>query len=131
MPDSAYTDDEIEAAIAALSKPGRLRQAQEVLARAAPRLHRILDDAISEGGWFDAAHEQAIHEASGGDDSTERERAVRTLIAEETRLGMFVGVAVGFELAQELGYASERGEASAAEDEPKSPTEREPPTAGD
>ena len=31
-----------------------------------------------------------------------RARAVRTLIAEETRLGMLVGVAVGFELAREL-----------------------------
>jgi hypothetical protein len=29
-------------------------------------------------------------------------RAVRTLVAEETRLGMLVGVAVGFELAREL-----------------------------
>jgi hypothetical protein len=33
-----------------------------------------------------------------------RAAAVRTLVAEETRLGMFVGVAVGFELARELGY---------------------------
>ena len=29
-------------------------------------------------------------------------RAVRTLLAEETRLGMIVGVAVGFELARAL-----------------------------
>ena len=29
-------------------------------------------------------------------------RAVRTLVAEETRLGMLVGVAVGLELAHEL-----------------------------
>jgi hypothetical protein len=29
-------------------------------------------------------------------------RAVRTLLAEETRLGMLVGVAVGFELSREL-----------------------------
>jgi hypothetical protein len=27
---------------------------------------------------------------------------VRTLVAEETRIGMLVGVAVGFELAREL-----------------------------
>jgi hypothetical protein len=30
---------------------------------------------------------------------------VQTLIAEETRLGMLVGVAVGFELARELGLS--------------------------
>ena len=28
--------------------------------------------------------------------------AVRTLLAEETRIGMFVGVAIGWELAREL-----------------------------
>jgi hypothetical protein len=28
---------------------------------------------------------------------------VETLVAEETRIGMLVGVAVGFELARELG----------------------------
>ena len=32
---------------------------------------------------------------------------VRTLLAEETRLGMFVGVAVGFELARELGTTAD------------------------
>ena len=37
----------------------------------------------------------------------ERIRAVRTLLAEETRLGMLVGVAVGFELARELGEMPE------------------------
>jgi hypothetical protein len=33
--------------------------------------------------------------------------AVRTLVAEETRLGMLVGVAVGLELAHELTRASQ------------------------
>ena len=32
-------------------------------------------------------------------DDDERLRAVRTLLAEETRMGMLVGVAVGWELA--------------------------------
>ncbi len=107
MAERPYTDAEIDAAIAALSEPGRLRAAQELLAQVAPRMHRILDDAISEGGWFDQAHDQAVREAAGGDDPGARADAVRTLVAEETRLGMFVGAAVGFELARELGYASE------------------------
>jgi hypothetical protein len=104
--DRAYSDDELDAAIAALSEPGRLREAQDLVARAAPALHRVLDEAIGEGGWFDSAHEQAVREAAGVDDPSSRAHAVRTLIAEETRLGMFVGVTVGFELARELGHDS-------------------------
>ena len=105
MPDpGGYSDAEIEAAITALSQPGRLRAAQQLLARAAPRLHAVLDDSISEGGWFDQAHEASVREATASDDPMVRAAAVRTLVAEETRLGMFVGVAVGFELARELGY---------------------------
>ena len=40
--------------------------------------------------------------AAGKPDPDERLAAVRTLIAEETRLSMLVGVAVGYELAQTL-----------------------------
>jgi len=47
-------------------------------------------------------HEQAVREAAGIEGSTDRLDAVRVLLAEETRLGMLVGVAVGFELAREL-----------------------------
>jgi hypothetical protein len=62
----------------------------------------VLDQALAEGGWFDAAHDQAVGEAVGMEDPHERMRAIRTLLAEETRLGMFVGVAVGFELSRAL-----------------------------
>lgn len=98
----AHTDAELDAAIAQLSEPGRLREAQELVARAAPSLQRVLAAAIAEGGWFDAAHEQAVQEAAGEVDDAARLRAVRTLLAEETRLGMLVGVAVGFELSRSL-----------------------------
>lgn len=104
MVERAYTDDELDAAIAALAAPGRLRESQDLVARAAPSLQRVLAAALSEGGWFDAAHEQAVREATGGEDPAERLRQVQTLLAEETRLGMLVGVAVGFELARELAY---------------------------
>jgi hypothetical protein len=100
--DRAYTDADLDAAIAAISEPRRLREAQALVARAAPSLHRVLDTAIDEGGWFDAAHRQAVREAAAGEDPGGRERAVQSLIAEEMRLGMLVGVAVGFELAREL-----------------------------
>ena len=51
---------------------------------------------------FEDAHEHHITEVAQTLDAGERERLVRMLIAEETRLGMFVGVAVGLELASEL-----------------------------
>lgn len=110
MADRSYTDADLDAAIAALSEPGRLRAAQNLVARAAPALHRVLDEAIDEGGWFDSAHEQALREAAGQEDPALRAQAVRMLVAEETRLGMFVGVTVGFELARELSQASPPGE---------------------
>jgi len=100
--DRAYTDAELEAAIAAIADPDRLRQAQDVVARSAPSLQRVLATALEEGGWFDPGHTQAVQEATRHDDAAERLRAVQTMLAEETRLGMLVGVAVGFELAREL-----------------------------
>jgi hypothetical protein len=100
--DRVYTDAELDAAIAALTEPQRLREAQALVARAAPALQRVLGAALDEGGWFDAGHNQAVREAAGRDDPGERIRDVQTLLAEETRLGMLVGVAVGFELAREL-----------------------------
>jgi hypothetical protein len=110
MADRAYTDAELDAAIAAITEPARLREAQDLVSRAAPALQRVLASALAEGGWFDAAHDQAVREATGGSDPHERARAVRTLVAEETRLGMLVGVAVGFELARELGHTSSANE---------------------
>jgi hypothetical protein len=46
------------------------------------------------------------------DDPDERVLAVRTLVAEETRLGMLVGVAVGLELARELMDTHDEGDDS-------------------
>jgi hypothetical protein len=102
--DRAPTDAELDAAIAAINDPQRLREAQDVVARAAPTLQRVLASAIAEGGWFDLSHDHAVREAVDGDDPEQRLIAVRTLLAEETRLGMLVGVAVGFELSRELGH---------------------------
>lgn len=105
MPDRAYTDAEVEAAIVALTDAERLRAAQDLVARSAPGLQRALNAALSEGGWFDTAHDQAVREAAGDPDPEARAVNMRTLVAEETRLAMLVGVAIGFELARELGAA--------------------------
>ena len=106
MVERAYTDAEIDAAVAAIADPARLREAQDVVMRSAPALQRLLGTALEEGGWFDSGHDQAVREATGHQDADVRLREVRTLVAEETRLGMLVGVAVGFELARELTRAN-------------------------
>jgi len=100
----SFSDADIDAAIAALSQPGRLQDAQALVSRVAPSLERVLGSALHEGGWFDAAHNASVRDAVAHGDPDQRLVAVRTLFAEETRLTMLVGVAVGFELAQELGH---------------------------
>src|SRR6185312_5064420 len=82
--DRAYTDAELEAAIAAIADPARLLEAQDLVARNAPALARVLATALDEGGWFELAHTQAVREATGLEDPGERVRAVRTMPAEET-----------------------------------------------
>jgi hypothetical protein len=102
VPDRTYTDAELEAAVAAITDPERLREAQDLVTRTAPALQRVLGTALQEGGWFDTAQEQTMREAAAAEDPEERVTRVRTMLAEEIRLGMLVGVAVGFELAREL-----------------------------
>ena len=97
-----FTDEQVEAAVAALSDPERFKGAESRLATVAPQLQRILGDALNEGGWFGEAHESQVREAATTSDLGERSERIRTLLAEETRMGMLVGVAVGFELAHEL-----------------------------
>ena len=102
VPQRAYTDEELDAALAALSDADGLREAQVIIMRSAPQLQRVLNAALTEGGWFDSAHEGAVAEAVAEPDPEARLRAIRTLLAEEVRLGMLVGVAVGFELSRAL-----------------------------
>src|SRR5829696_7264632 len=92
----------LDAAIDALSDRDRFREAESVVAAAAPKLQRILADALEEGGWFGEAHEAELRKAAAAASEDERATAVRTLLAEEARMGMMVGVAVGWALAEEL-----------------------------
>jgi hypothetical protein len=62
----------------------------------------VLAQALAAGGWFES-HEDELRRALELSDEAERTAAVRVLLAEETRMGMMVGVAVGWALAQELG----------------------------
>ncbi len=104
MPDRIDTH-ELDAAIAAISDPQRLRAAQDLIARVAPALGEVLSSAIRDGGWFDTAHGAALREAVALSDPQERLRVIDSLLADEARLAMLVGAAVGFELARELDYA--------------------------
>src|SRR4029077_14481339 len=99
MPDRRYSAEEVDAAVAALAATERFAHAQEIVTHAAPGLQHVLDEALAEGGWFGGGHQAQVQGGAAGEDPQERLRAVRTLVAEETRLGMFVGVAVGLELA--------------------------------
>jgi hypothetical protein len=117
LPDRSYTAAEVDAALVALVEPGRLAHAQDIVTHAAPTLQRVLADALAEGGWFGGVHDTEISRASGQHDERERARAVSTLVAEQTRLGMFVGVAVGFELAHELAHVRESGEGESGGEE--------------
>ena len=98
----AYTADEVDRAVETLGDPERFAHAQEIVTHAAPGLQRVLDEALAAGGWFDEAHEAAVSRAVLTEDPGERLMAVRALLADETRLGMLVGTAVGLELAHEL-----------------------------
>jgi hypothetical protein len=97
-----YSDEEIEAAIEALSSPERLAGAQDVVERFAPQLQRVLNEALNAGGWFGEAHDGQVSRVAAEPDAGQRRRELATLLAEETRLAMLVGVAVGVELAREL-----------------------------
>jgi hypothetical protein len=104
-----YTAEEVDAAVAALSQDAeRFSHAQEIVTHAAPSLQRVLNEALHEGGWFGSAHEAQIAAAATAAGEEERLQRVRTLVAEETRLGMLVGVAVGLELAAELQRRRQR-----------------------
>ena len=119
MPPRTYTAEEVDAAVAALGAPERLAHAQEVVFHAAPSLQRVLGDALEQGGWFGEAHAAQVSRAAAEEKPDDRLRAVRTLVAEETRLGMLVGVAVGMELAHELqALRAEQGSAAGGPEDP-------------
>jgi hypothetical protein len=102
MTRETYTAAEVDAAVEALSDPERLGHAQEIVTHAAPSLQRVLAAALAQGGWFDEAHEASLSQAVETEDPVQRAQAMQVLLEEETRLGMLVGVSVGFELAREL-----------------------------
>ncbi len=102
-----HSDAELQAAIARLNDSERLREAEALVARAAPELQHVLGQALEAGGWFSESHEGELRKALALTDEAERASALRVLLAEETRMGMMVGVAVGWALAHELETKTE------------------------
>ena len=102
MTEERYSDEQVDAAIDAISKPDAFREAERAVAHAAPRLQGVLAEALGAGGWFDEAHEAEVLRVATLPDPDERLTAVRTMLADEARMGMMVGVAVGWALADEL-----------------------------
>ncbi len=67
-----YSEAELDAAIAALEDPERFREAEAMVGAAAPKLARVLAQALESGGWFAESHDDAAAKAAGID---ERRRA--------------------------------------------------------
>jgi hypothetical protein len=107
VPDRRFTADEVDAAVQALGSPERFAHAQEIVTHAAPGLQRVLEDALAEGGWFDSAHLAEVRRVAAIEEPGARERELGNLVAEENRVAMLVGVAVGLELGIELRRATE------------------------
>lgn len=110
MAERPFTDEELDGALKALTEPERFREAEARVTRIAPQLQHVLYQALDLDGYFGALREGEVGAAVRQEDLDERTRAVRTLLAEETRLGMLIGVAVGWELARELEMKAIEGE---------------------
>jgi len=95
-------DARLEAAIERLVDAESFAEAERIVARAAPQLQKVLAAALAEGGWFGESHAAESLKAATVPDPDERVAAVRALLAEEARMGMMVGVAVGWALNQEM-----------------------------
>ena len=102
-----YSAAEVDAAVERLADPARFSHATDVVTHAAPSLASVLDGALAAGGWFDSAHDELIRQAAQEPELGERAAVIRSLLDEQTRLGMLVGVAIGFELREELARAAD------------------------
>src|SRR5262245_55315048 len=107
-------------------EPERFAAAERIVAQAAPQLQKVLAAALAERGWVGEPHDAESLRAATVPDPDERIAAVRALLAEEARMGMMVGVAVGWALNEELRDDVER-------DDPRPPGDgaRRPDNEGD
>ncbi|MGH2960019.1 MAG: hypothetical protein ACRDKE_10470 [Solirubrobacterales bacterium] len=102
MADEDFNQADLEAVVAELGDSAGLDAVEQRLETIAPQLQKLLDSALSAGGWFDDAHESMVLKTATQPDADQRIAEVRNFVLEQTRLGMLVGVAVGWELADRL-----------------------------
>jgi len=95
-------DERLNAAIERLTDSERFSEAERIVSRAAPQLQRVLATALAEGGWFGESHQAEALRAATAPDPDERIAAVKSLLAEEARMAMMVGVTVGWALHGEM-----------------------------
>ena len=119
MSPAPYTDEQVDAAIEAITRPGAFGESERAVARAAPQLQRVLAEALNAGGWFGESHEGEILKAATAPDEDDRLAAVRVLLAEEARMGMMVGVSVGWALAEELARTETGAEGAPTDPHPE------------
>lgn len=93
---------QLDAIIQELAEPHGFDAIEDRLAGVAPQLQKLLDGALSEGGWFDDAHEAMVLKTATNPDQEARIAELRNFVLEQTRIGMLVGVAVGWEIAERL-----------------------------
>src|SRR4029077_14255905 len=98
-------DERLEAAIERLTDSERFAEAERGVSRAAPPLQSVLASALAHGrlvraaprgggGWFGETQRGEALRVATLPDPDERVAAVGTLLAEEARMAMMVGVAV-------------------------------------
>jgi hypothetical protein len=107
MSPGRWSDEELRAAVARLSERSGFVEAEAVVQSVAPELSAVLADALGSGGWFGESHQSETLKAATIPDEEKRLEAIRALLAEETHIGMMVGVAVGWALQTELNRTHE------------------------
>ncbi len=101
-----HTAEQLEAVINAIGEEHGLDAVEARMAELAPQLQVVIDDALRAGGWFDDAHESVVLKTATHPDPDQRISDLRNFVLEQTRLGMLVGVAVGWEIAERLAAAA-------------------------
>ena len=99
---TSNSDVELRDAIERIRSGDGLAEAERVIASVAPELRTLLAEALDSGGWFGEPHEVETLKVATMPDEQARIEALRSLLAEETNIGMLVGVAVGWALRAEL-----------------------------
>lgn len=100
---AGYSEAELAEAVEGLTDGVRLRAAESRVASVAPSLQRVLAEALAAGGWFGDSHRAEVERIASIEDPAERAGAFDLMLAEESRIAMMVGVAVGWVLADEIG----------------------------